>query len=179
MSDLNDWVESLKRSVATPGEFETFFPDTTDDDLVGSLLDAFGECQLDGFFLTTGPGGSTYAATDAGVVTPDVTRGQVSLIIIYAACRIIQTQLLNLKNRQHYEAKGAVFETEQASNVLTAILKQFSDRKLQIISRLRIYSASAAFAMADGYLIKATDSGIYYGGELDRAYDYHSPFGNW
>lgn len=182
-TDLNDWVESLKRYVAVPGDFDTYFPDTTDDDLVGSLLDGFGEAQLDGFFLA-GTGSPGWTATDAGIVTPDLTRGEMALIVLYASTRIVQTQLLNLKNRQRYEAKGALFETEQASNVLTTLLKQFNDRKTEIIQRLRTVLASSAFDMADSYFIKAVGpfpgtEMYYYGGDIDRAYDYHNPFGGW
>lgn len=178
MSDLNDWVDALKRAVAPPGEFDTLFTDSTDDELLGYLLDAFGECQLDGFFNAN----PSYVAADSGTVTPDLNRGQMALIIIYASVRIIQTQLMNMKNRQRYEAKGAVYETETGSNILTTTLKQLNDRKLEIIQRLRTYTASAAFDMADGFFIKAVgpfpgSELYYYGGDIDRAYDYHSPWG--
>lgn len=182
-TDLADAVESLKRYVAVPGEFSTIFTETTDDDLVGSLQDAFAECQFDGFFLGGDPNNPSFSETD-GVVTPTLTRGQVALILLYAAARIIQTQLLNLKNRQHYKAGTAEFETEQASNVLSALLKQYDGRKQEIIQRVRLLGASSAWSMADQYFVRAVaapygTTDLYYGDDIDRAYDYHDPFGGW
>lgn len=181
MSDLSDSIESLKRYVAVPGEFASIFAETTDDDLLGSLQDAFAECQFDGFFLGGDPTNPSFSEVD-GIVTPDLTRGQAALILLYAACRIVQTQLLNLKNRQKFEASGAVFEVEQASNVLSAILKQYQARKDEIIIRVRLVGASAAFSMADSYFINAVGpmrgtEDWYFGGDVGRAFDYHSPFG--
>lgn len=172
MSDLNDWVESLKRAVAPPGQFDTYYPDSTDDDLLGSLLDAYGECQLDGFF-TTG-----WELADSGVITPDITRGQAALLVIFAGVRILQTQLMNLRNEQKYEAAGAIFEVKTSSNVLTSILKQMNDRKKELIVRLRTNSASSAFSMADAYILKAVGTPFTLSG-YDRAYDYNLPYGDW
>lgn len=173
MSDLNDWVESLKRAVAPPGQFDTYFPDTTDDDLLGSMLDAYGECQLDGFFT------SGWDLTDAGIITPDIGRGQAALLVIFAGVRIIQTQLLNFKSEQKYEAAGAIFDVKTSSNVLTSILKQMNDRKKDLILRLRTNSASSAFSMADAYILKAVGSPFTPAGYDDRAYDYNFPYGDW
>lgn len=178
MTDLADLVEPLKRYVAVPGTFATVFPTTTDDDLTGSLLDGFGECQLDGFMIRP-----VYSAdTDTGLVSPDLSRGQMSLITLYAATTIIKTQLLNLKTITRYEAKGLVYDVEQSANVLTTILKELNDRKALIILRQTLAGASAAFTMADSYFLKAVGyfpgtEDYYYGPELDRAYDYNAgPF---
>ncbi len=178
MSNLADSVEALKRYVAVPGTFADFFTETTDDDLVGSLLDGFAECQLDGFFVRP-----PVLATDDGAITPSLSRGQTALVVLYAATRIIQTQLLNLKNRTRYEAKGLVYEVEQSANVLTTLLKQLNDRKALIIQRQTLAGASAAFTMADGYFVKAVGYPNYggtpfQGQDVDRAYDYsNNPYG--
>lgn len=177
MSNLADAVEALKRYVAVPGTFADVFTETTDDDLVGSLLDGFAECQLDGFFVRP-----PVLATDDGVIAPGLSRGQTALVVLYAATRIVQTQLLNLKNQTRYEAKGLVYEVSQSANVLTVLLKQLNDRKSLIIQRQIYAGSSAAFTMADGYFVKAVgyngySDAIYYGPDVDRSYDYHSPYG--
>jgi hypothetical protein len=64
--------------------------------------------------------------------------------------------VINLKNQVRYEAKGTVYETIQAASILTALLKQFQDRKAAIIALLRQESMYAAFHMADAYVIRAT-----------------------
>lgn len=178
MSNLADAVEALKRYVAVPGTFATVFTETTDDDLAGSLLDGFAECQLDGFFVRP-----AVVATDDGVITPDLSRGQTALVVLYAATRIISTQLLNLKNRTRYEAKGLIAESEQSASILVALLKDLTARKALIVLRQTLAGASAAFTMADGYFVKAVgvngySDAIFYGPDVDRAYDYHSPYGN-
>jgi hypothetical protein len=77
MSDFLDNVESLKRVVATPGTFDTLFPDTTDQDLVGTLLDGIAQAQLDGLL-------ASYTYDDTGTVTPDLSAPQSALVILYA-----------------------------------------------------------------------------------------------
>lgn len=170
MTDLADFVESLKRAVATPGDFSAIYANATDDDLTGSLMDGFGECQLDGFF-TPAFGGRLYELDVAnGTVTPDITVAQRQLVVIYATGQLVTSRLLNLKSKVKYAAKGADYETEQSSNVLTALLKSIDQRKLLLRQRALYLGTSAAFSMADGYFLAATgryylagtDSGHYY-----------------
>jgi hypothetical protein len=172
VTDISDLVPALKRYVAVPGTFATVFPVTTDPDLIGSLLDGFSECQLDGFFIAP-----AYSAdVDAGLVTPDLSGGQEALVLLYASTRIVQTQLLNLKTATRYEAKGLIYDVSQSANVLTVLLKELNDRKALIIQRQTLAGASAAFTMADAYFLKAV--GIegplgagFYGQDINRAYD--------
>lgn len=176
MSDLNNLVDALKRRVAVPGDFENVFPDTTDDDVTGLLMDGFARAQLDGYFVAPG-----FAMDDNGVVTPDLSRAQGSLIVLYSGVQMVQTQMLNLKNRTHYKAGNVEYQTEQGSNVLTSILKQLRD-ELTVVQKLAASAgASAATMVADQYFLKAVGpypgtEGFYYGPEIDRAYDYHQPF---
>lgn len=187
MTALGDWVESLKRYLATPGTFATQFPDTTDDDLAGALADGFAECQMDGYFIRSsatilGGAGQTYTLdVDNQAVTPDLVPGQMALVVLYAATTAVRAQLLNLQNKQKYSARGADYETEQSSNVLTAMFKDLSNRKQTILQRAISTNAGIAFAMADSYFIKAVGvypglESVYYGQDVDRAYDYHDPF---
>lgn len=173
MSDLANLSESLKRRVAVPGDFADLFPNTTDDDVVGVLMDGFARAQLDGYF-------GSVTATDAGILTPDITRPQGSLIVLYGGVLMVQTQLLNLKNKQRYVAGPVQYETEQSASILTAILKQLNDEKVAIATLAARDGATAAFTMADMYFIKAvgTYPGFDIGLEFDRAYDYSNPWGS-
>lgn len=156
VSDLSELLEPLKRTVAVPGTFGDVFPDTTDDDLLGSLLDGFSEAQLDGYFVAP-----LVLITDDGVTAPDIARAQGALVVLYSATRIVQTQLLNLKTRVRYEAKGLVYEAEQSAQVLVALLKDLQARKAALADAKGVSGAGSAFVMADQYL--AREMGIELG----------------
>jgi hypothetical protein len=165
VTDLSDLVPSLQRLVATPGSFAGFSPDTTDSDLVGSLMDGFAEAQLDGFFVNP----MYVLDLDTEAVTPDLPNAGRALVQIYAAANFVTAMVINLKNQVRYEAKGTVYETIQAATILTALLKQFQDRKTQLKVLLEQQNASAAFYMADQYLIKATSAYAIAGQSLSDA----------
>lgn len=157
MSALADLVEPLKREVAVPGAFEAVFPNTSDDDLEATLLDAFAMAQLDGFFTSS-------TATDLGVVTPDLSRGGAALIVIYAGVRILTVELINRKSHTRYEAGGAVFEQDFAASVLVQALKELSAKKAVLLSQIQATQRAAiGITMVDGYFVKATD---FYDGEF-------------
>lgn len=149
MSSLEDLVETLKRTVAVPGTFSDVYPDTSDDDLVGSLEDGFSEAQLDGYFIKP----TVYNLAD-GAVTPDLSRPEGALVVIYTATRFVQTQLLNLKSAQRYEAKGLVFESQQSAQLLVALLKDLQARKQALIDAKATGGAGASFTMADQYFAR-------------------------
>lgn len=155
VTDLADLSDSLKRAVAPLGDFASVFATATDDDVTGALMDGFAEAQLDGWF-TQYWGGQKDLDVTTGVVTPDLSNAQGALVVIYAAFRLTTARLLNLKNRVKYSARGADYETEQASNVLTTLLKQFADRKQALYQKALYSGANAAFSMADGYFFAAT-----------------------
>lgn len=168
MTNLDDYVEPLKRALAVPGEFASIFPSTSNDDLIGSLSDAFAEAQLDGFF------GTMSLNVNAGTVTPNLSVGGSALVVIYASIRICTAQLRNLKTRQKYEAGGAVYEVEQAASVLTEELKAFRDRKKQLQElAVRAGRSGQAVYVTDGYLTRVR--GYFptgYFGELGGFFDY-------
>lgn len=155
MSNLGDLVEPLKREVAVPGAFEATFPVTTDDDLAASLLDAFAQAQLDGFF-------TDHLATDSGVITPDLSRGGAALIVIYAGIRFLTTDLLNRKSHVRYEANGAVFEQDTGASILVEALKGLRAKKEAMLTAVAAgQRAGIGITMVDGYIIKATDFSAY------------------
>lgn len=173
--DLDLLVGSLKRFIAVPGGFAALFPNTTDADLGGALADGFARAQLDGFFI----GSSQYAHEldlNTNIVTPDLTLREGALVVLYAGKRLVQAQLLNLKTVTKYEAKGLIYDVQQAASVLTALLKEYSAELDRLVLLSRQSGASSAFVMADAYFIRATGYYQGYGGQLsnDRAYDYNA-----
>lgn len=151
MTDLAELVEPLKREVAVPGTFSAAFPDTTDDDLAASLLDAFAQAQLDGFLLKTD-------ADDNGVTSPDLSRGAQGLLVLYAGIRFLTTDLLNRKSHTRYEAGGAVFEQDQGASILVEALKNLQAKKASIIALAQAQARTMiGTTIVDGYYIKATD----------------------
>lgn len=169
MSSLADVVESLKREVAVPGTFSTVFPETTDEDLELALLDAFAQAQLDGFF-------TDHTATDAGTVTPDLSRAAASLIVVYAGVRLLTAEIINRKTHTRYEANGAVFEQDFAASVLVQALKDLSAKKATFLEQIKSARRSlVGTTVVDGYFIKATE---FYSGEIG-GYGYSQPHGRW
>lgn len=148
--DLVDLTGSLRRAVAPPGEFDTYFPDTVDEDLVGTLADAFAETQMDGFLSTVA------LDIDAGTLTPDLTAAEGALVVLYARARVVMARLSNIKSHTRYKAGPVEAEVEQAASLLVALLKDTSDRKKQIINDNR-YSSGSSFTMVDLYVSKSLD----------------------
>lgn len=175
VTSLSDYIEALKRELAVPGEFATTFPNTTDDDLVGTLADGFAECQLDGFFI------SQTVDPNVGSVTPALSSGGAALIVIYSGIRVIRSQLRNLKTTQIYEAAGVKYEVQTAATVLTEELKDFRARREQILALvLRQLRSKRAVYVGDGYLTRSRGYfPIAYGGEFGSFYGYETiGFGN-
>lgn len=149
-TDLSDLVEPLKREVAVPGEFANIFPNTADDDLIGSLSDAFGRAQLDGFF------GVNVIDVDAATVAPGLSAGGKAVVLLYAAESIVRSQIRNLKTVTKYEAAGVVYDVEQGVNTLVQDLKDIQDRRKSLIATiLRLQRSGQAVYVTDAYLIRS------------------------
>lgn len=128
MTELDVLVPALKLEVATPGEFAASFPLTTDNDLVLLLTNGFAQAQLEGFF-------QTYTLdVDTAAVTPDLPPAGQALVVLYAADRLLTLRLLGLRQRVLYEAGPVKYEVENSANLLTEMLRQLRDRKLQVIA---------------------------------------------
>lgn len=150
MTDLADSVDGLKRIMARPGTFASLFPETTDDDLADTMVDGLAHAQLDGLL-------NDYIYDDvAGEVGPDLTPAQIALVTMYAGATLLRAELLNRKTHRRYEASGAVFEEDQATNILRDLLKGLEGRINAIIAVASDVGAGAAFYMADAYFIRAT-----------------------
>lgn len=149
--ELLDLVPALKRAVAPPGEFTTYFPNSTDEDLSATLADAMAEAQLDGF-LSTVSLDITLEAT-----APDLTNPQQALVVLYAMARVLHARVANLKNRTRYKAGNAEAETEQSASVLVELLRGVKERKKAMLEEARTGSMANAFAMVDMYIAKSID----------------------
>lgn len=154
MTELADLTAAFKREAAVPGTFATAFPSTTDADITGSLGDAFGEAQLDGFF------GAYELDSEEGVVSPDVSNAGAALIVIYAGMRLVRQQLRSTRTRY----KAGPVEVEQSASALTEELKQLERRKNQLIdSAMRAGRGRGSVFVIDAYVVRAA-SYDYYGG---------------
>lgn len=149
--ELVDLVPSLQRAVAPPGEFTTYFPNTTDGDLAALLADSVAEAQLDGFMST-----KSLDLEDESI-SPDLVPGEMALVVLYGAGRVLRTKIANLKNHTRYKAGSAEAETEQSASVLVELLRSTDARKKQLLDDARQGRAGMAFSMVDLYVSKSID----------------------
>ena len=161
MTALSTLVPALKREVAVPGEFDTFFPESDDALLTASLADGFAEAQLDGWF------GEVTLDTGTNVVTPDLSTAGGALVVIYAGTRIIRAQLRNLNSSERYRAGSAEYEIARAAaSVLKAELDALYARKKDLLAQARTGSRTAY--VFEGYLGSASVDWV----ETGNFYDY-------
>lgn len=147
--DLSESVDSLRYLVAVPGTFATVYPDTDEDMLLQVLCDAFAECQLEGMLLTN-------RVDPDGFVTPAISDGQVAMVIVFAAVRLLRSTLLNANTSVTYKAGSAEYSTTQSATILKAILDDLKAQKDRLIALADGGSGAdagnVAFYMADQYL---------------------------
>lgn len=129
MSDLADLVEPLKRELAVPGEFDTYFPNSDDGVLLDAIADGFSEAQLDGYFSTYELDLETY------LTTPDLSAGGGALIVIYTAMRIIRAQMRQQNMSEKYQAGNTSYEISRSATVLREELRYMADRKEELVRR--------------------------------------------
>lgn len=149
-TNLETLVEPLQRELAVPGEFATYFPETSEDGLLGTLGDAFAECQLDGFF------GTQTLDLDTYDVSPDLSMPGGALVVLYAASRTIRARLRSQNTTERYKAGPVEFETGKAASLLTAELKLIQDTKDRLIKQGK--KAGSMDYVFDGYFSRAAVS---------------------
>jgi hypothetical protein len=174
-TDLAELVEPLKREVAVPGEFDTVFPNTANNDLAGGLADGFAQAQLDGFFGTM-----AVDLTDPAhpTVTPGLSSAGGAVCVLYAGERMIRAQLRNLKTVVKYEAAGAIYDVEQAASVLSQELRDLTQRRKDMLANIlrQQRAAGSSVYVSDGYLIRAFGYWPWgYTGEFPYFYGYELP----
>lgn len=171
MSDLFEDIEHLKRAVSVPGNFDEDFPNTTDDDLLGSLADGFAEAQLFGFLADH--------AVDLGtfIVSPDMTVAERALVVLFSSSRILSNELANRSSRVHYEAGGAIFEQETGASILQERLKDVQNQKKWLVEKGEENNEySEGLWMGDQAFVRAVADYGY--GSLGVSWSEYDAFGN-
>lgn len=131
--DLEDLVDSLRRTVSPPGI--DLFPLATDDDWVGRLQDGFWAATLDGFFL------GAYTESN-GLITPvnpgspDMGRDLQQLIVFYASFRIVLSAIRNFTSLTRSKAGPVEFETTSSPNLMRDLLKELAEERNILLRRL-------------------------------------------
>lgn len=148
-TDLANYTVSVRDVIARPGTFADLFPETTDDNLIQVLKDALAECHLERTLLD-------YEADDDGLVRPEMTSGQVAMVVLYGGVRLIRSELLNRVTNAKYVAGPVSAETTYATNVLRDIMKALQTQKDRVTAAAAVSGANAAFYMADSYVANAT-----------------------
>jgi hypothetical protein len=149
VSFLADLVPALQRAVAVPGTFEALFPDTLDDDLVALLGDAMAEAQFDGWLAPNTLDDLTYEAT------PDLTRAEGALLVLYASIRMLTAEIRNRKTHTRYEAGGAVYEQDQSAQMMVELLRGLAARKAEMLQQAGRVGVGTAIYMVDAYPLRA------------------------
>ncbi len=150
-NDLGDSLDSLRFLVARPGMFASFYPETTEDMLLQVLIDGMAEAHLELLLLD-------YESDEDGLLTPDMSSGQVALVVLFAAIRFLRAELINRTTQVVYKAGSAHYETTQATNILRDILKGLLAQRDRVIQAAATSGAGAAFYMADQYLARIWES---------------------
>jgi len=130
--DLGELIPSLRREINPPGE--DLFPNATNSEFLGNLVDGFWEAVLDG--LITG-----YTVDEDGIITPvsgstDLGREIQQLVVFYAGFRILRNVLRNLNTKFRAKAGPVEYETAQSANTLRDILGELTNRRNILLSRL-------------------------------------------
>jgi hypothetical protein len=163
-TDLSESLDSLRYLVAVPGTFASVYPDTTEDMLLQILRDGFAEAQLMGLF-------SSYTIDEDGIVEPGLSGGEIALVVLFSAIRLIRVAMLNSTSSVTYKAGSAEYATTTSATLLKDILDDLKAQKNAVIALLSsggTAQAGEAFAMADQFLIRVLDD-WYYGPAYEGA----------
>lgn len=131
MTDVSDLVGAFKREVAPLGSFEQDFPTASDGAVIGLLMDAFGEAQLDGFFQTM------VLDVDDETVTPDLSAAGAALVVLYAGIKTLRNQILRAGAGSKFKAGPVEYQTTQNMQAQTEMLKQLERRRDALIGQAR------------------------------------------
>lgn len=163
MTNLSTLIAGLKRQVAVPGEFTASFPNTLDPDLLGTLGDAFGQAQMDGFF------GAQVLNVNAHTITPDLSIAGIAVVGLYAAENMLLAKFRNLPTKTVYKAGNVEYAIDFSANVLSAEIRDLQARRQGLIEQaLRLSRASApSIYMKDAYVTRSLGFLPWFG-DMDR-----------
>lgn len=150
LTNVDTLIDPLKRAMAVPGVFDEAFANTSDDDLINTLVDAFYEAKFDGFFS------GTDVDLDTGDITPEITRAYASVIILYASSQVLFSTLRNVKTSQKYVAGPVSAEWASSATLLKAELDRIAARKDDILERQRL--AGSRLFFLDGYMSREANT---------------------
>lgn len=156
MTDVADLAEAFKREVAVPGAFAVAFPSMQQNDIVGSLMDAFSEAQLDGFFHTM------ELDVDGASIAPDLSNAGGALVVIYAGIRLLRHQIRIAGASATYKAGPVEFSTQNSATASVELLKQLERRRDQLLENARRGTGTSVFQI-EGYAARGS-AYDYYGG---------------
>lgn len=144
MTDLADLVPALKRELAAPGDFETTYPNSDDNDLTARLADGFALAQLDGFFPDV--------ALDIDDFTsdPDLSAAGGALVVLYAALQVIRAQIRATQASFRAKAGPVEYEVQQSATLLRDELKFLIARRDSLVAEA-VLSSRQTFVI-DAYL---------------------------
>lgn len=130
--DLTNLVPNLVAEITTPGV--TTYATVSDDDWLLRLQNGFWEARLDGLIA---------AWTESeGIVTPiqssgtDMPRDLQQLVILYTAFSVLRNTLQTMRTQFRASAGAVSFEYQQSSNAITQMLKDISERRAILLTRL-------------------------------------------
>lgn len=145
--DLSDSLDSLRFLVARPGTFSQFYPETTDEMVLQTLIDGLAEAHLMGLLMDT-------TSDEDGILNPPLASGQLALVLLFSAVRFLRSELINRNTTVRYKAGSAEYETSQGVNLLRDLLASLQKQLDKLIDNAEVAGGSAIFYMADQYLAR-------------------------
>jgi hypothetical protein len=160
--DITELIPSLEAALTIPGQTSPY-SSATESEWTLKLTNAFWRAVLDG--IITG-----FVIDEDGIIAPEsgtetLSRSYQQIVVIYAAMNIVQNTLLQLKTTFRAKAGPVEYETQQASQVLTTLLKTYENEKNLILSRLSDVGSS--------------DESYYYDMPWERRDSQHSGLAYW
>jgi hypothetical protein len=137
--DNSSIVSSIKRALAPIGEYDSIWPNSTDEELGLLAADAFGQARLEGFF------GSYEYDLLTNEVDADLSDAEIALIIAYSTIRAIRAKLLTMGQATRYKAGPVESETTPIATVLTSLLES-AERVVDTVLKRRASSSRPVFA---------------------------------
>lgn len=131
--DMTELIPSLESLLTVPGATSPYAA-ASEVEWTNKIVNAFWRGVIEGVI-------ENYTIDEDGVVSPSsgsttFPQSLQYVVVIYAAMNVIEAQLLQLKTVFRAKAGPLEYETQQASQVLTGLLKSLDNQKNIILERL-------------------------------------------